>query len=302
MTDTAGSPPPWAGFFSPQAWAHFVVTVTQDLTTRGLAHDLHADEGFVVVGPEKLQLGLMNLAQMCHAAAIDRWPGIVNHHFGVGLEPDDTTEIGKDFQRARELMKIRLWGRNDIPPTLTPCAWDIADDLVAVLTYDMPRTLVSASSDDVSTWGVAREELYRIALGNVRAEGALEVSRIEIGSAHVFVLEGDRTFFAASHLLFLEDYAEARSPHGAVVAVPRRHVVVFHPIVDLSVVHAINSMLHVVPHMWDEGPGSITPSLYWWQPGPRLVRLPVEYGEESTAFMPPPEFVDVLNRLPPERR
>jgi hypothetical protein len=88
VNDSRGNPPPWAAFFSPQAWAHFIVIVSQDLTARGLSHELHAYEGFVFVGPEKNRLGLMNLAQMCHAASFDRWPAIVNHHFTVGIAPD----------------------------------------------------------------------------------------------------------------------------------------------------------------------------------------------------------------------
>src|SRR5687767_553465 len=104
MNDSRGNPPAWAAFFSPQAWAHFVVIVSQDLAARGLPHEVHAYEGFAIVGPEKNRLGLMNLAQMCHAAPFDRWPGIVNHHFTVGLAPDDTEEIGRDFGRARSLI------------------------------------------------------------------------------------------------------------------------------------------------------------------------------------------------------
>ena len=78
---------------------------------------------------------------------------------------------------------------------------------------------------------------------------------------------------------------------------PRRHTVVFHVIQNLAVVSAINSMLNVVPQMCFEGPGSITPSLYWWRPGQALMQLPTHVSGDTVEFHPPPAFTEMLNRL-----
>lgn len=289
-------PPAWAGFFDPAGWSHFLAVLTHDLGQRGTAFQIDADAGCVRLANGTV-LGLTNLAQMCFQANRERWPGIVAHHFKVATAlPDTTTPL--DFGEARPLLKIRLWARETLPD-VPLVAWDIADDLVAVLTFDLPEMLQTVRREDVERWPASKADLWHLALANTRAEGMLRAPALDVGNgAQVHVLEGDATFFAASHVLFIEAYAGV-APAGAVVAVPRRHTVVFHPITDLSVVHAITSMLNVVPRMCHEGPGSITPSLYWWRPGQALMLLPAERSEGGISFYPPAAFTDLLNRLRP---
>jgi hypothetical protein len=301
--DSSAAPPSWASFFGVEGWARFVVVIADDLERRGLAHSIDADDGCVRLA-DGMVLGLTNLAQMCCQASPDRWPGIVAHHVGIALDPPDmpaADAMARDFARARTAMKLRLWARDSVP-NISVVAWDIAEDLVAVLTYDLPEMLVTVKREDADKWSAPRDELWKIAVGNVRADGLLSAPALDVGNgAQVHVLEGDATFFAASHVLFLEAYA-GTPPFGAVVAVPRRHVAVFHPITDLRVVDAVSSMLNVVPRMFHEGPGSITSSLYWWRPGHSLMRLPWEVTETAIDFLPPPAFADMLSRLPPPRR
>jgi hypothetical protein len=309
MSDIAGQPPAWASFFGVDGWARFLLIIDNDLTRRGVGHQIHGHEGFVRLA-DGSTLGLSNLAQMCFQAAPERWVGIVEHHFRVALsagkDASAADAMSKDFALARTAIKLRLWSRESASQQQELVAWDIAEDLVAVLTFDLPDMLVSVKrSDAEKNWNVPRDDLWRIAVANMHAEGLLPAPALDVGDgAQVHVLEGDHTFFAASHVLFLEAYGAAHSPWGAIVAVPRRHVVVFHSIIDLRVIAAINSMLNVIPRMFHEGPGSITSSLYWWtRPSGGLMRLPWELDEHdgtTVSFLPPQPFVDgVLNRLSP---
>jgi hypothetical protein len=210
-------------------------------------------------------------------------------------------------------VKLRLYREESLPdvPLVT---WHVAEGLVAVLTFDLPETVISVRANDRDTWAVDDAELYETALDNVRNEGLLDANKIEVGdSTNVVVLEGGRTFFAASHALFLEDYLMNESlvgsggfqgEYGAVIAIPQRHVVIYHPIDDLRVVAAIQSMLVTAANMFAEGPGSISPDLYWLPPDDHdtedlLVRLPCERDKDSLRFMPPPEFVAILESLGP---
>ena len=95
----------------------------------------------------------------------------------------------------------------------------------------------------------------------------------------------------------LEDYIESPTPYGAVVAVPHRHVVVFHAIRNLGVVKAISAMLPVAFGMYQEGPGSISPNLYWYRDG-KFTLLPSKVTAKEITFLPPDTFVtEVLNIL-----
>lgn len=317
--DTAGKVPEWASMFVPGEWAWFVTTLAADLDRRGLTHRFDVDAGCVhveVTGPVPNVLGLQNLAQLCRGRPREAWAEAVRQHFDVAFDVKDgraAEELARDWSLAREKVKLRLY-REDNLPDVPLVTWRVAEGLVAVLTFDLPETVISVRAADRATWAVGDEELYETALDNVRNEGLLGANEIEVGDAtSVVVLEGGRTFFAASHALFLEDYLMNESlmgsgrfqgEYGAVVAIPQRHVVIYHPIDDLRVIAAIQSMLVTAANMFAEGPGSISPDLYWLPPGDHdtedvLVHLPCERIDDSLRFMPPPEFVAILESLSP---
>jgi len=317
--DTAGKAPDWASMFVAEEWARFITTLAADLDRRGIKHRFDIDTGCVhcdVAGSVPNVLGLQNLAQVCRGRPREAWAEAVRHHFDVALDVKDgraAEELARDWSLAREKVKLRLYREESLPevPLVT---WHVADGLVAVLTFDLPATVISVRASDRETWAVDDEELYETALDNVRNEGLLDANKIEVGAAtNVVVLEGGRTFFAASHALFLEDYlmneslvgtAGFQGEYGAVIAIPQRHVVIYHPIDDLRVVAAIQSMLVTAANMYAEGPGSISPDLYWLPPDDHdtedlLVRLPCERVDDALRFMPPPEFLALLESLGP---
>lgn len=308
MTDTAGKAAEWASFFAPAEWAIFVATLSWDLDRRGFPHRIDADAGCVHVEiPEGMRvpnvLGLQNLAQACRTVPRDRWAEVVKHHFDVAFDVKDglaADALAKDWERAKAAVKLRLYVDRHVPnvPVVT---FPIAEGLVAVLTFDLPETVISVRKGDRSAWPVADDALFAAALANVRGEGKLAISPVDLESgATLSVLEGGGTFFAASHALFLEDYLDASHRHGVVLAVPHRHVVVYHPLRDLRAVRAIQTMIVSTAKMYAEGPGSISSDLYWWRgPGQPLVRLACELEGDTIRFSPPQDFVDAVESLPP---
>ena len=318
--DTAGTVPDWAAMFAAEEWAWFIATLAADLDGRGITHRIDVDAGCVNVeipGPVPNVLGLHNLAQICRGRPREAWAEAMRHHFDVAFDVKDGTtaeELAKDWTLAREKVKLRLYREENLPPAVPLVTWHVADGLVAVLAFDLPDTVISVKMGDRATWDVEDEELYETALDNVRNEGLLGMNKIEVGAAtSIVVLDGGRSFFAASHALFLEDYLMNESlvgtggfqgEYGAVIAIPHRHVVIYHPIDDLRVVAAIQTMLVTAANMFAEGPGSISPDLYWLPPDDHdtddlLVRLPCERTDDALRFLPPPEFVAILESLGP---
>lgn len=291
------SSPPWAPFLGAEGASWFLFIVSEELTRRGVRHRIDPYDGVVHVEGDYV-LGLMNLAQMCGQAPRDRWLSLIAHHLRVALEQRESPTIAA-FDQARELVKLRLWERSAIPTATHLVGWDIADDLVAVLTYDLPETLMSVKTEDAARWPVTRDELWRIALKNTR-EGRLIAPRtitIE-GGLSLVLLEDNARYFAASHALFFEEY-NVNGAHGAIVAVPRRHTILAHDIVDLRITKAIGAMATLIARMWQEGPGSTSPSLYWWsRPGAGLVRIPWEIRSNGElSISPPPAFATMLTSL-----
>src|SRR5262249_37843035 len=150
----------------------------------------------------------------------------------------------------------------------------VADDLRAFVAFDLPSTMITASATDIAAWGRPDEEVVEIGLANVKAEGKLEVEDAGL----VTGLQG-ASFCSASHALFLEDYAELDPKDGALVIVPTRNTVVFHALKTAKeAVEAVNVLAFTAKRMYDQGPGWISPSLYW-RTGKAWQRVPTQVKE-----------------------
>ncbi len=294
--------PEWASFFSAAEYRAFVAAVEAELGRRGLGYE--TGDGTIVIQGQEGAFGLQNLAQVCHGTPRKAWAGRVSDHFdSIFRSAEETREMDRKaetLEGVRSQLKVRLYP----PDSLDEIGADRlvhrrpAEGLVETLVYDMPGSVRSVPREHVEKWGCPVADLFEAGVENLKAEGRPESKSIELPEGgSVRALIGD-SFFVASHALFLEDYLEPVPEHGAVVSVPHRHAVLYHPIEDLRVVHAINAMIRVTFGMYREGPGSISPHLYWWREG-RFVLLPSKVTAQSVTFSPPEAFVSgVLNRLP----
>lgn len=306
MNDTAGKSPEWAPFFSPEDWAIFVAAIASDLDRRPMRHTIDAEEGNIKLDlPPGARvpdvLGLQNIAQVCNARPRSTWADAIRHHFDVAFDPKDglaAEALAKDWSLAKTKVKLRLYGE-ELVPSVPLVTWPISEGLLAVLSFDLPDTVISVRREDRANWAASDDEIFETALANVRSAGRLHSGSVDIGKqTSLTVIEGSNDFFAASRSLVLDEYVGA-APHGAVVAIPHRHAVVFHRIEDLRVVRAIQQMIVSTNRMFAEGPGSISSDLYWWRHERPLVRLPCRRDEDGIRFTPPAEFVELLNNLSP---
>lgn len=296
--------PEWAHFFAPGGYAAFETALRKDLDSRNLPFELIADEGVVMLtgeGIESGQFGLGNLAQLCNQSPRRFWAKLIADHFDMVLQTAKSAESSldrfeNDFEAAREVLKVRLYP-SDMPNRDFMVFREPADGLIAALVYDLPQSVASVHKDHAEKWGKSEDELFALGLENVKAEGLIQPSIVEVpGGATVTALTGG-SFFTASHLLFLSDYLKPENELGAVACVPHRHTVMFHPIQDEMAVSAMNALIPAAFGMFQEGPGSISPYLYWYHDG-KLQRQPTEITDTSIEFEPTEEFIfQVLNRI-----
>jgi hypothetical protein len=281
--------------------ADFVEAVRRDFERRAMPCEI--DDGTVRVerGGETHELGLTNLAQLCHSASRRDWAeGVASHFDNIFAAMDaeaELDELARSFESVRALLKVRLYpgaalqGMEPTPPT----SWELAEGLTAALVYDLPTSVRTVSSEHFQSWNKGREELLETALANVRAD-SVESRTMDEGASGSIACYADH-FFAASHALMLGERLAPGTSHGAVFAVPNRHTLLYAPIVDLGIVESINKLILTALALFEEGPGSISPWIYWWREG-SVTLLPSEVAAESVQFVPPDEFVEVLNALP----
>ena len=294
--------PSWASPMGRQDTDAFVGAVAADLDRRGLTHTIGEGKVSIERGGSKSEYGLTNLVQLCHQVGRREWAAAIASHFDnlfAAADADaEVRELARSFDGVRALFKVRLYpGANlgGMDPT-PPASWALAPGLTAAFVYDLPTTVSTANAEQVAAWGIDHEELLATALTNLRAD-AVDAQPIgETGPSAVVACVADH-FFAASHALLLGERVPPGAEAGAVFIVPHRHALLYAPLADLGVVQSINQLIPMAVSMFNQGPGSISPGLYWWRNG-SVTLLPAQFDGGKVQFAPTDDFVAVLNALP----
>lgn len=297
--------PAWARFMDDREWHAFAVALTSELARRGTPYRL--DDSVLWGrwgGDEDEALGLVNLAQLCHASVPESYDDVIASHFDalVAGRGDRALagRLGDDLAAARPVLRLRLYARDTFVDGAEQFVLrDVADDLTAVLCYDLPSNVVTVTGDTLPRWGVPTDELYFQALANQRRAERAAIEDIDVGGAVVRAMTGD-SYFVASNLLLLHDFVPEEPPLGIIAAVPNRHTLVWHAITDPSALRALDAMVVMAASLYAEGPGAISPHLYWWKDG-AIRTLPTRETDEHYEFVPPDDFVDEVLEVLAER-
>lgn len=297
--------PEWASFMDGAEFKAFGEALTKELNQLGFKHKVDLEAGMAevqIADNDPHRLGLMNLAQMCNANDRKHWPGIIDQHLNnlisTRAERESTLEqLATSFEAARPYLKVRLYPDELGDMVESMVHYRPAEGLIALLMYDLPDSVASVSKSHAEAWGKSYEELFRIGLEHVRDEPGMDADSFEAEKGIAFQLLGGESHFVASRALLIDEYLTEPAPHGVLVALPHRHVALYHPIRDLSVVKAISSLIAVSHGMYSKGPGSITPNIYWYRNG-EYVLLPSKVEGGNIEFFPPERFVnECLNQL-----
>lgn len=292
--------PEWASFMSGDEYRAFAQALGDEMTKRGWTSRI-TDAGSVVVDrgagqPE--EFGLVNLAQICHQVERSRLPEAIETHFANLATAEAVTATLADFGVAEPLLKVRVYRASELPSealagmVTTP----LAPDLVGVLVADLPTTVQTLSKATVSGWGVAIDELFGIATRHMAEEAATyDTSDIDIGGGASAKAMSGNSFFVGSQIIRFRDLA-GDLPQGALIVIPTRHILLWHPIATAeSTIRAVNSLIALARNLHAQGPGSLTQTLFWWHGA--LTVLPAVVDGGKVQFVPPDEFVELLNSL-----
>jgi hypothetical protein len=297
--------PEWASFYKPAEYEAFIATLDADLRRRGLAFEHH--DGILEVqagGETPDQIGILNLAQRCRMVDRSDWPAVIAEHLSslLSLTGRDLDALAADFEQVREILRIRLYADESMggmtPEPEGPVLRPLATGILLGLVYDFPDSVASVSDGQLGEWPLAEDDVLTIARANTLAERP--PARQTVPGADGSTFEGmmGESFYVASRVLGLRALIPADNVSGALVGVPNRHVLLWHPIVDLRAVSAMTTMASVIQKMFRDGPGSISNQLYWWK-NDALIHLPITPNRKGFDFAPPDAFVELLNGLAP---
>lgn len=294
--------PDWASFMTGDQYAAFLDVLGADMRRRGWTWRQVEDGLFVdeAPGEEPAEYGLTNLAQLCAAIEREAWPTAVAEHFdhmATLRAPGEDADEQMAWDRVRQLVKLRLFPA-EAAAQHAMVAYPLAPTLVATLAVDFPTTVATPRRDSIGDWPPV-DEVHAVALSNLRAEPPPSVEVAGDPLAPIQVLFAD-SFFTASRLLLLPEGVDMGGAPDALVAVPNRHTLLVHPLRDSNAVRAVNTMIQLAARMFEDGPGSIVPDVYWWHGG-ALTLIPTRTEHRKIDIYPPEAFVERLNALPPGR-
>lgn len=261
----------------------------QGLETTYAAGTLHA------MG--SLRFPLHRLATLAAQTPPRRWPHLLDSHAAVLVAAEQ--QPVPEPQQLSTSLHLSIWPKAGLP-WAPDHSRRVTDDLVALPALDRPDTVTTAgTADQVRAWG-GWPHVERIGLANLarlRSDEVLTLGEHYPGQAVHVVLGG---YFTASRLLVLDgvlagELGVERPPHGAVVAVPRRGLLVVHVVRSLDVIGAIPRMLALASSEVRR-PEGISPHLYFWRDG-RLQRITRLDDDGSPVVEVTGEFADALSEV-----
>jgi hypothetical protein len=249
--------------------------------------------GFITVPGRPTRYGLTNLLQEWALSDPARRADLIALHFHNLFE----AESNQPRTPEELLPRVRPRVRNRDQPgavTIPSISQTIAEGVDAVLCVDLPTAVSNLQPEQAIATGRATPDLWELAIAQV--DDGLAVREEEFGDG-VTAFFGE-SFFVASRVLDLERFAGPVAEHGALVAIPQRHMLVVHQIRTAQALAALNVMVAAADHFYRRGPGSIVPHVYWWRHDRCLLRIPAAIRDDHHYVAPPDEFVAVLNALP----
>ncbi|GIV83412.1 MAG: hypothetical protein KatS3mg052_0419 [Candidatus Roseilinea sp.] len=299
-----GALPPWARNLDVEGYRTFIALVERYFVERRIPVHVKADEGVVQaesgVFHHTSVLGLQNVAQSCAQVGIERWPSLIAEHFDCIFAVSDDqnalmVDVG-DFDKVSERLRARLYPVDLLSQSVETIHRPGPEGTIEVIVLDLPTTVRTISRSEAKRWDLEAPELFEIGRRNLQRAGSLKRTSVVLRSGVEIHLYSGDPYYAASHTLILDAYLPDDLPHGALVGLPRRDVILLHLIRNIGVAEAVGLMLQAIVGMYADGPGSLSPHLYWFWQG-EFITLPYTRDGDALDFSPPMEFAELLERL-----
>jgi hypothetical protein len=253
-------------------------------------------------GANRLHVSMRNLRQLARLVPRDDWPALVSDHVTTIVTAIEEPLDLSDFDLAQHLLRTRIYPVEADNGILA--ARPFAPGLIEVVVVDTPTTVRTVTTEEMAGWPVSGDALFMLGRANVRADGPLQMDEQDLGGVRMAVLHG-WTFYAVTHLAWLEEYLPI-GPYGALVIAPNRSLIVAHPIQPVgggpraryrAAAAAARELQGQAHHAYEDGPGSLSPYLYWWRGG-ELTLLETRYEDDTLVL--PAELASVLTTLTAE--
>ena len=297
------SRPVWLNYMTDDEYQHFVHKIEKYFKDLDLQMTLI--DGVIKVEDNDRglnNLGISNISQTCAKADKQEYERLLREHFD---SMQKIYKFNQKFDRTKneydlvsEYIGVRLITTESIGVIgkENVLIKQLTSDLSQMLIYDLPDSTVNIKPSILATWSKSKEEVFVTAYENCRRNYSIEPQDHNLEGVEVKVFTANH-FFSPSVLLFEDEMQKYTSEYGSICIVPTRNLVMIYPITDLGVVDAVNKLIAVAHGAFRDGPGSLSPKLFWYANN-MFTELPYRM-EDKLVFSPPQNFVDMLNLLTP---
>lgn len=269
----------------------FAGAVREACMRLGLTVDGLTAEVVVLSGRLSGTVALTDVRAACDLQPVAAWPGtVVDALQGLALAVEAGAGL-HDEAAARPLLRTRVYAEGALLAD-DVVRRPLADGLVEVLVVEVAGAVRPLGPSAVAGWAASPYALLDLGRAQVLAAGRLDVRPVDLGGVAVLALESPSPY-AATHVPGLGAYVDP-PPAGLLVALPTRHLVLCAPLTGRAdALAAAQALLVNADALWREGPGALSPDLWWWRDG-ALTLLP----GTPTSLSPPVAFLEVLDALP----
>lgn len=297
--------PAWASFFNTSEYKKFIDVIQNYFYSKNVTYTF--GDGAINIGPNDFGfgvMGLVNVAQVCKQSESQDYHEIIKEHFDSMIR---TYQFDKEFKKTiydydqiKQYIGVRLYpidyfsqvGKENI------LGKDFSEDVFATLIFDLPDSVQSIKPEETISWDRTFDELFEVGLNNVKTKYSYDISQQQFNGFNIWFVQGDH-FFSPNILLELENYPNVIGSKGSLIGLPHRHAIIIYSIEDFGVIDAINALIPTIKGMYEEGPGSLSEKLFWYNGG-EFKDLPYKIDDDKIQFYPPEDFVNLLNDLNPE--
>ncbi len=297
--------PQWASFFNQDEYDKFAEAIHYYFYEKNITYIMC--DGMIETGQNDFgftNLGLTNVAQVCKQDKKSNYKKRVAEHFEALLR---TNLFDKEFKKninnyeqIKRYIGVRLYHTEymEVVGRDLTIGKDFAGDVYAMLVFDLPDAVTNVTREQAAQWEKTDDELMETGIQNIKNKYSFHIAEEDLGEFKIWFVLGDH-FFTPNIVFDLQNHPKLIGAKGSLIGIPHRHAAVVYPINNLDVVSTITQLIPVIYGMNQEGPGSVSNNLFWYNDG-EFENLPYTIEEGTIQLSPTERFLDVLGMLDAE--
>lgn len=241
-------------------------------------------------------VGLENLYRRAKRTPREQWPELISEFLQTVCSAESAENLPADLASVADQLLVRL-GKPIKLEDEEARVWAQAidgTDLVANIVIDYPNRMCYVTDRLVETSGRPGSEWFQQACSNLLARtpgDCLQVVHEESGMRICNVADA----YDSSRVFLLDALLPEAKENGCLVVIPGRDELLALPITMKAIPHM--HLLKAVAEKNHRGaPYPISEDVYWIHGG-NWRKVPIDIKSDEVTVQPPPELIDVLNRL-----